>query len=224
MAQSANSKLLQPVLHGLEWIYDRAVSGLPALDSAGDLAQSYQQQFPTRDEAVDALIKWQMAKAGTAGFVSSFGGVFTLPVTLPANFASVTYIQLRMIAAIAQLRGHDIKSDPVRTLALACLAGARVTDLVKDLGIRFGAQMAHEVIKRLSGDSLRQINQAIACRVVAVSGSTSSINVAKLMPVLGGVIAGGMDAAVTRTYGHTAKRLFQPISQDACISDGYTLC
>src|SRR5579862_9883766 len=212
MADLANSNLLRPLLQGLEWLYDRAVTGVPALDSASDLATAYQSQFVERDDAIDALIKWQMAKAGTASFVASLGGVLTLPVALPANLASVTYIQLRMVAAIAHLRGHDIKSDPVRTLALACLCGARVTDIVKDLGIRFGAQLAHEVVKRVSGDSLKQINQVIACRLIAVTGTATPINVAKFMPVLGGVIAGGLDAAVTRTYGRTAKRLFQPVA------------
>jgi len=211
MAQSANSKTRATLLQGLEWLYDRAVGGVPALDSAHDLATSYRQKF-SGDDAVDALIKWQMAKAGAASFASSFGGALTLPVALPVNFASVTYIQLRMIAAIAHLRGHDIESDPVRTVALACLCGARVTGLVRDLGIRFGAPIAHEALKRLSGDGLKQINQAIACRLAAVAGTSSSVNLSKLMPVVGGVISGGLDAAVTHGYGKTAKRLFQPVA------------
>jgi uncharacterized protein (DUF697 family) len=210
MTDSASSKLTATLIHGLEWLYDRAVKGVPTLDSASDLAISYQRQFPSGDKAVDALIKWQTAMAGTASFVSSFGGVLSLPVALPANLASVTYIQLRMIAAIAHLRGHDIQSDPVRALALACLCGSRVTTMVKDFGVRLGTQVAHEALKRVSGDGLKQINQAIACRLIAVTGSATPIYVAKFAPVLGGVIAGGLDAAVTRTYGHTAKRLFQP--------------
>jgi uncharacterized protein (DUF697 family) len=218
MVDVGNSRLRTTLLQGLEWLYDRAVSGVPTLDSARDLAAPYQRQFGAGDSAVDALIKWQMAKAGTASFVSSFGGVLSLPVTLPVNVASVTYIQLRMIAAIAHLRGHDIESDPVRTMALACLCGARLADVVRDLGIRFGTQMAHEALKRLSGDGLKQINQAIACRLAATTGATSSINLTKLMPVVGGVIAGGLDAAVTHTYGKTAKRLFQPIFSDTPLT------
>src|SRR5271165_4272872 len=97
---ASNSKTLRALLNGLEWIYDRAVTGAPALDSASDLATSYRRRFLSDEDAVDALIKWQMAKAGTAGFVTNFGGVMSLPLTLPANLASVTYIQLRMIAAI----------------------------------------------------------------------------------------------------------------------------
>jgi uncharacterized protein (DUF697 family) len=212
MTDSANSKLTTTLVRGLEWLYDRAIKGMPTLDGASDLAISYQRQFPSSDKAVDALIKWQTAMAGTASFVSSFGGVVSLPVALPANLASVTYIQLRMIAAIAHLRGHDIHSDPVRTMALACLCGSRVTNMVKDFGVRLGTQVAHEALKRVSGDGLKQINQAIACRLVAITGTATPINVSKFVPVLGGVIAGGLDAAVTRTYGHAAKRLFQPIA------------
>jgi len=212
MTPPVNSKLLQPLLQGLEWLYDRAVAGVPAVGGASDLAARYKRQFAAPEEAIDPLIKWQMAKAGTASFVASLGGVVTLPVALPANVASVTYIQLRMIAAIAHLRGHDIESDPVRSLALACLCGARVTDVIKDVGLRLGTQMAHEVVKRLSGDGLKQLNRAIVCRLATVTGTSTSVNMAKLMPVLGGVVSGGIDAALTRGYGATAKRLFLPIT------------
>jgi uncharacterized protein (DUF697 family) len=129
---------------------------------------------------------------------------------MPASLASVTYIQLRMIAAIAHLRGHDIRDDQVRTLALACLCGSSAVDVIKDLGVRLGTQVAHQAIKRIPGESLKQINAAIACRLLTITGTAAPINVTKLMPVVGGLISGGLDAAVTRTYGNTAKRLFQP--------------
>jgi uncharacterized protein (DUF697 family) len=212
MTTVPNAKLFSALVQGLEWLYDKAVTGAPALDGAGDLAVSYRRQYSSHDDAVDALIKWQMAKAGTAGFVSSIGGVLTLPVALPANLASVTYIQLRMIAAIAHLRGHNLRDDQVRALALACLCGSSVVDVIKDLGVRFGAHVAQQAITRVSGESLKQLNTAIACRLVAITGSAAPINLTKLVPVLGGLISGGLDAAVTRTYGNTAKRLFLPVT------------
>jgi uncharacterized protein (DUF697 family) len=214
----SHSKTLIALLSGLEWIYDRAVTGVPALDSASDLATFYQRRFLTDEDAVDALIKWQMAKAGTAGFVTNFGGVTSLPLTLPASLASVTYIQLRMIAAIAQIRGHDIQSDPVRTLALACLCGSRAVDVIKDFGIKFGAQIAHQVIRHVSEDSLKQLEIAICCRLLSTTGKTVPIIFAKFVPVVGGVISGGLDAAITRSYGRTAKRLFQPLTATGTVA------
>jgi len=78
--------------------------------------------------------------------------------------------------------------------------------------VRFGAQMAHQVFARASGESLKQINAAIACRLLTLTGVATPINLTKLVPVVGGLVSGGLDAVVTRTYGHTAKRLFQPIA------------
>lgn len=46
-----------------------------------------------------------------------------LPVAIPANISSVLYIQLRMIAAIAIMSGHDVKDDKVRTLPTPAFAG-----------------------------------------------------------------------------------------------------
>jgi len=205
------AKLLTSLLQGLDWLYDKAVTGVPTLDGASDLAQRYAQQSASPDAAIDALIKWQMAKAGTASFVTSFGGAISLPVTLPASFASITYIQLRMIAAIAHLRGHDVESDSARMMALACLCGARAVDVVKDLGLRLGTQLAQEAVKRLSGDCLRQVHHALGCRLLALTGGTTAVNLGKLVPVLGGLVSGGVDAAITRSYGVAAKRVFLPV-------------
>jgi len=205
------SKLLGSLVQGLDWLYDKAVTGVPTLDGASDLAQRYAQQSTSPDDAIDALIKWQMAKAGTASFVTSFGGVVSLPVTLPASFASVTYIQLRMIAAIAHLRGHDVESDAARMMALACLCGARAADMVKELGIRIGSQLAQEAARRLSADCLKQVQHALGCRLLAMTGGATSLNLGKLVPVLGGLVSGGVDAAVTRSYGAAAKRVFLPV-------------
>src|ERR1700729_2652724 len=107
-------KALGAVVQTLEWAYDKAIMGVPGLESASELAVSYQQQFDSIDEAIDALIRWQIAKAAAAGFLTNLGGVVTLPIALPANLLSALYIQIRMVAAIAHLRGHDLHSDKVR--------------------------------------------------------------------------------------------------------------
>jgi len=212
MTQNPDRDTLWFFRQGLEWLYGKAVSGVPTLDGAGDLAASYERRFSSREDAVDGLIKWQTATAGTASFVSSIGGVLSLPISVPANLTSVTYIQIRMIAAIAQLRGHDIRDDQVRAIALACFLGTSLIDLAKGTGLQLGTYLAQQACKRVSGDALKPLNTALACRLAALTGTTAPVNLAKLVPVLGGVISGGVDAAVTRGYGKTAKRVFQPVA------------
>ena len=149
MATKLDVKAMAALVSGLQWIYERAIDGVPGLEGAPDLAASYQRQCATDEEAIDALIRWQVAKAAAAGFLTNLGGLATLPIALPANVLSALYIQIRMVAAIAALRGHDLKSDQVRTVVLACLCGTTLLDVVKDAGIGVGAGLAQQADERV---------------------------------------------------------------------------
>ncbi len=46
---------------------------MPGVDGLENLAQAYNTQNRGVDEAVDCLINWQVAKAGTAGFLTGVG-------------------------------------------------------------------------------------------------------------------------------------------------------
>ena len=71
------------------------------MKGAVDLAADYMAHGGDLEAQVDALINNQIIKCGTSGFLTSLGGFITLPVALPANVASVIYMQMQMIAAIA---------------------------------------------------------------------------------------------------------------------------
>ena len=55
--------------------------------------------------------------------MTNLGGVAALPVTVPANLAGVAVVQVRMVAAIAHLRGYDLDDNRVRTALVMCLLG-----------------------------------------------------------------------------------------------------
>ena len=111
------------ILLALDWAYDKAINGVVGLDSAAQLAESYMNDGNNREQQVNKLIRWQKAKAGTSGFITGLGGLLTLPITLPTNITTVTYIQIRMIAAIAHMGGHDLKDDRIKAIVYICLTG-----------------------------------------------------------------------------------------------------
>jgi hypothetical protein len=199
------------LLQCLGWLYDGAVNGIPGVDGLEGLAQSYSTRDWCTDDAIDRLINWQVAKAGAAGFITGVGGMLTLPVAIPANLAGVLYIQIRMIGAIAHLRGYDVRSDQVRTLVVACLAGSAAFDILKDVGIKFGSQLTRQMILRISGDVLKRINQAVGFRLVTKAGSRGVVNLVKGVLLVGGVVGGTLDATATRVIGRTAKQVFVPL-------------
>ncbi len=91
----------------LDWSYEKALNGLPGTPDAFELANSYLSKHSSVEKSVDALIRMQNTKATTSGFLTGLGGMITLPVAIPANMASVIYVQIRMVAAIAVMGGYD---------------------------------------------------------------------------------------------------------------------
>ena len=207
--QMAKEQLSEGILmKTLDLAYDKAVNGIPGLDSAQELAENYISKGGNRLEMANSLIRWQNTKAGTSGFITGVGGLVFMPVTIPANIASVMYVQVRMIAAIAYLGGHDIKDDKVKTLIYMCMAGNAVKDIAKDVGIVIGRKVATQTIKNISGKTITAINQKIGFRLLTKFGEKGAINFGKAIPLFGGLIGGTFDVVTTNTIGNIVRNTF----------------
>lgn len=207
-ARAAPVPGLPMVMNLLDWAYDRAVQGMPGLDGAEELARSYAERGATTDEAVAKLIANQSGKAGLAGFVTGCGGAISLPIAMPANLLGTLYIQLRLVAAIAHLRGHDVQSAEVRTLALACMTGSKAADTLRDAGIRLGTRLTRDALGWLSPALIKRVEHAGRLPMLNGLTTAASARLGRLVPVVGGVVAGGFDAAMTQLIGRTADRVF----------------
>jgi len=192
----------------LDFAYDKAINGVAGLDTAEELAESYLEKSGSKVDQVNSLIRWQNTKAGTSGFITGFGGLIVMPVTLPANITSVLFVQIRMIAAIAHIGGHDIRSDQVKTLVYTCLLGNVAKEVLKDAGIQVGKKIAINLIKQIPGKVLTKINQKVGFRLITKFGEKGVINLGKAVPILGGIIGGAVDIASTNTIGNTARDIF----------------
>jgi len=198
------------IMRVLDWAYEKAISGMPGLDSASQLASGFMEKEGTLREKANSLIRWQNAKAGTSGFVTGLGGLLTLPVAIPANLASVLYIQIRMIAAIAHMGGYDLRDEKVKTLVYMCLVGNFAKDILQETGIRLGTKFTAMAIERISEKSLLLINQRVGFRLLTTSSTKGMINLGKSVPLVGGIIGGSIDVAATNTIGNMARNTFLP--------------
>lgn len=198
------SKMMQV----LDWSYDKAVNGLPGMETAEELSEKYISKSNSVDEAIDKFINWQQTKCATSGFLTGLGGIITMPVAIPANISSVIYIQTRMIATIASMRGYDLGDDQVRTLVYVSLTGQAAADILKQVGIKIGTKMSTVLIKRMPIEIIKQINKRVGFRLVTKFGEKGVINLVKCIPIVGGIIGGTVDAVGTRTIGKTAKTVF----------------
>lgn len=197
MAKRQNTQVNKGIIaKTLDWAYSKAVSGFTGVDSAYDLGNSYLAQQGSLEAQVDSLIKWQVAKAATSGFVTGLGGVMIMPLTVPANIASVIYVQIRMIAAIAYMGGHDIREDRVKSLIYICMVGNGAKELLKDASVKAGERLATKIAEKVSTS------------IANKTGEKSVTSLGKAVPVLGGVVGGSYDAITTRVIGKVAKKIF----------------
>jgi uncharacterized protein (DUF697 family) len=203
-----NALTQDTILKTLDWAYAKAINGMPGIDSAEEMAQDYLKGDRPLAEKVNSLIRWQNSKAATSGFIAGLGGAITMPISIPANVASVLYVQVRMIAAIAKMGGHDLRDDRVKTMVYVCLCGNAAKDILKELGIVAGKKFAENAIKKISAKTLIAINQKVGFRLITKFGQTGLINLGKMVPVLGGVIGGTFDATSTNIIGNVARNKF----------------
>lgn len=199
----------EDIMKVLNNCYEKALNGVPKVSpSIEEFAKNYLDKETNNNKAAKAMIKNQVVKCTTSGFLTGFGGIITLPVTIPANVGSVLYVQMRMIACIAYLAGYDLKSDQVQTLVYACLAGVAVTDVIKQAGIKFGIKLTNATIKKIPGKALIKINQKVGFTFITKAGTTGIINLSRVVPVVGAVAGGGIDYFETKAIANRAYKWF----------------
>lgn len=199
----------EDIMSLLDSCYEKCLNGVPYVSpSVEEFAKDYLEKHPTPQQACKAMINNQIIKCTTSGFITGFGGIVTMPVTLPANIGSVLYVQMRMIACTAYMAGYELDSDQTQTFVYACLAGVAVNELIKQAGIKFGVKFANGLIKKIPGKVLTKINQKVGFRFITKFGSKGIINLGKLVPGVGAVVGGGLDLVETKAIGSRAYKWF----------------
>jgi hypothetical protein len=206
---------------------NRAIDGVQGFPGARETARKQLITSADTERAVKALIEQHVRLAGIGGFVTQVGGVMALPVTLPANVAGLGAIQLRMAAAIAHLRGHDLSAPRVRIAAMATLLGQEGVDEAIANGdlprtpreLAFGPPLVEEDLRtHLTATVGQQL-------LVRVTTKSAALTLARGVPIVGGTVGAGMDAVYTWRVGRYAAEEFTPamsIQRADRLPDTYT--
>lgn len=211
MEGKKKSKIIsqEDIFKMLNACYEKSLNGINKVSpKIEDFANDYLKKEKDKKKAVKEMLKNQVLKCTTSGFVTGFGGFITMPVTIPANVGSVLYVQMRMIACTAYLAGYDLKSDQVQTFVYACLAGVSVNEVIKQAGVKLGVKLATKTIEKIPGKVLTKINQRIGFRFITKFGEKGIINLGKAVPGVGAIVSGGLDYAETKLIADRAYKMF----------------
>jgi hypothetical protein len=191
----------------LRRVLETAIDGYGKLPGAkASAARQLQRTGGSVDAAIESLIDFHVRLASAQGFVTNLGGVVALPVAVPANLAGVAVVQVRMIAAIAHLRGYDLNDNRVRTALVMCmLGGEQVVKLIKEgklptspMAIATAPVFDPELDARVAEEVLSDLAERIG-------GKNLALVVTKRVPLVGGGIAALVDGVATHQIGKYAK-------------------
>jgi uncharacterized protein (DUF697 family) len=201
--------IVAPQLAGgaLRRVLELAIDGYGRLSGAkAHAARQLQRHGGSVDDAISSIIDFHVRLASAQGFVTNLGGLVALPVAIPANLAGVAVVQVRMVAAIAHLRGYDLDDNRVRTALVMCLLGGE--QIAKRIveGKLPTSPMTVATAPMFDPELDRQVAEEVTAGLAArVSGKNLALVVTKRVPLLGGGIGAVMDGVATYQVGRYAK-------------------
>lgn len=205
LAPAAQRLAPQRAANMLRQILDLAIDGYRGFPGAEAVAKRHEAKHTEDRKAVDAIVDQHIRLAGVQGFLTSVGGLITLPVSLPANMTGLAVVQARMVASIAALRGYDLSDPRVRTAVITCMLGDDgVTDRLKKaslptspLAMATAPVFDPELDKRVAAEVVTEL-------MARVSGKRMALAVTRRVPILGGAVGAGVDGWSTYKIGQYA--------------------
>jgi uncharacterized protein (DUF697 family) len=206
MGPVANLVTAQGAGGALRQVIEVAIDGYGRMPSAKAVASRYLQRHGGEiDEAITSVIDHHIRLASAQGFVTNIGGLATLPVAIPANITGVAIVQVRMVAAIAHLRGYDLEDNRVRTALVMCLMGGEQVARHIAEGSLPSSPMAVATAPMFDADLDRQVADDVVTDLAARIGSKNvALMIIKRLPLAGGGLSAIMDGLATYQIGRYA--------------------
>ena len=193
----------------LRSIIEFAINGNSAFPGAKTTAARSLQAKGEREAAIDSIVMQHIGLASAQGFLTSVGGLITLPVGLPANLAGLAVLSVRMIGSIAHLRGYDVDDRRVRAaLTLAMLGDDEVRRLVSE-GKLPTTPLVIATSPMFDADLERRISERVMGSLAGrMGGKHLAVVVVRRIPLVGGGVGAAVDGWLTFGLAAYAKREF----------------
>lgn len=209
---SADSMSERAALALVRKLLDVGLDGLGPVDSVGKVVDDTLDKVGGDPEkAVKRVCRSHVRYAATGGFVTGVGGLFTMPIALPANIIEFYVLATRMVGGVAKLRGYDVNRPEVRTAVLLTLIGSASDEVLARAGVATGGRLAQMAMQRLPKAALMVVNKGVAFRLSTHLGTRALSRFGRALPLVGGLIGAGMDTYLMRQIARLAQEEFPPV-------------
>ncbi|ANS78290.1 2,4-dihydroxyhept-2-ene-1,7-dioic acid aldolase [Serinicoccus hydrothermalis] len=198
-------------------LLDYGVDGVGPVQSSSEvLARVRNNKGEDDEKVVNAIVSEHIRKAAVGGFLTGMGGIFTMPVAIPVNVLEFYTLATRMVAAIAEHRGYDVRSKEARSAVLLSLVGADADELMRKAGVSTAAgltgsgRLATLAMSRLPKAAAMMVNKAVGFRLLTAVGGRALGRLIRFVPVAGGVVGAGLDGYLMKRIADHARAEFAP--------------
>lgn len=188
----------------VDWAWEKALEGLPGMDSAEELAGPAPTDKAQAEARIDALIASQKRLAFSSGLLTGLTGA-ALPLAVPASLALGLFLKLRLVAAIAILRGYDLDAPGAKAVCAACLCGSPVPDLLREAGVDFGPGVTSRGMASLMPSLADAVARQVRNTLTAKLGAKGLAGFGKALPLIGGLFGGLAESASIKAAGRRAR-------------------
>ena len=191
-------------------LLDVGLDGRGPLDPVREVAdEALRKAGGDREKAIAALARRTTLTGGIGGFVTGVGGFVTMPVALPVNVAEFYLQAVRMVGAVAVLRGYDVDDPRVRSMILLVLVGADADEVLKRAGMStMSSRATAYALGGLPPAALMMINKAVGFRLMRGVSEKTLAGFGRGIPLAGGLIGGGLDGYMMKKIAdHAMKEL-----------------
>jgi len=193
----------------LRRIVEFAIQGGASFPGAQSFAVRKLAERGEREAAIDAIIAAHVRLASVQGFVTSLGGLLTLPIGLPANIAGLTVLGVRMMAGVAHLRGYDVDDPRVRSALTLALLGEDEVRRAVGSGKFPTSPLAVATAPVYDADLERAISERVTGALAGRLGTKhAAVVIVRRIPLLGGGVGAAVDGWLAYGLGGYAKREF----------------
>ncbi|MDO5734994.1 MAG: EcsC family protein [Propionibacteriaceae bacterium] len=186
-----------------------AIEGKGKMPGARSAARNLLGHHRDPEVAITWLVNQHIAYAGGQGFVTNWGGFFVALFTIPANMAAAAFLQARVVAGVAHLRGYDLSDARVRTAILMVMLGPGGNAGLISKGVLPSSPAAVATAPMFDAALDRHVSRELLDRAMnQMGGKRLGVWVGKRIPFVGGGVGAVVDGWCTRSIANHAMEEF----------------
>lgn len=190
-------------------LLDLAIDGKGRLRGARATAGRLIGKHRDAEIAVGRAVTEHIALAGGQGFATNWGGFVMSMVTIPANLAAATFVQARMVATVAHLRGYDVTDPRVRSAILMVMLGPAQMEALVAQGVLPSTPLAVATAPVFDAALDGRITRALLDRTMGhLGGKRLGVLAGRWIPFIGGGVGAVVDGLSTRAMAALALQEF----------------